>query len=163
VEPEERADERGTFARVFCAREFAQAGAPSTFVQANHSVSARRGTLRGLHAQRAPHAEAKLVRCTRGALYDVVLDLRPRSPTFGLWNGVELRASSSTMVLVPEGCAHGFLTLADATEALYLVSEFYSPAAEYGIRWNDPRFDIRWPFDPIVISEKDGTHPLWQP
>jgi dTDP-4-dehydrorhamnose 3,5-epimerase len=160
VELEPRGDDRGFFARLFCAREFEGAGLDPRVLQINDSTSRYRGTLRGLHYQVRPAEETKLVRCIRGALYDVVLDLRPESATYGqYWSG-ELTAENRRMVFVPRGCAHGFLTLADDTEAMYLVSQPYSPTHERGIRWDDPTFHIEWPFEPLVISDKDRRHPL---
>lgn len=157
---EPHADERGFFARTFCAREFAERGLVECFVQANLSHNPHRGTLRGLHFQRSPHAEAKLVRCTRGALFDVVVDLRPDSPTYGRWAGVELSADNRRALYVPEGCAHGFQTLSDDTEAFYLVSAFYVPDAEGGLCWDDPRLAIDWPVrPPPLISPKDAAWP----
>jgi dTDP-4-dehydrorhamnose 3,5-epimerase len=155
VELEKHGDERGFFARVYCEREFERAGLDARFVQVNNSLSARKGTLRGMHYQLAPHEESKLVRCIRGALFDVVLDLRPQSPTFGKWFGAELSADNRNMMFVPRGCAHGFLTLQDDTEAFYFAGDFYQPAAERGVRWDDPRFSIKWPGQPVVISERD--------
>ena len=165
IELEKREDERGFFARAFCENEFGKQGLVSRFVQINDSLSARRGTLRGLHYQLPPRAETKLVRCVRGALYDVILDLREDSPTFGRSFGVELTADNRRMLYVPKQFAHGFLTTADDTEAFYLVDAFYSPEHERGIRYDDPRFRIEWPFQPLVVSEKDARHrdfdPAW--
>jgi dTDP-4-dehydrorhamnose 3,5-epimerase len=165
VELEKRGDERGFFARLFCEREFGTAGLPNRFVQINDSRSAQQGTLRGMHYQLAPKAETKLVRCIHGALYDVVLDVRKGSPTFGQSFGAELDAENRRMMLVPKGCAHGFITLAPDTEAFYLVDEFYAPELERGVRWDDPRFAIRWPLAPAVLSDKDRAHrdfdPAW--
>jgi dTDP-4-dehydrorhamnose 3,5-epimerase len=155
IELEKRGDDRGFFARAFCEQEFQAAGLPSHFVQVNNSLSAQRGTLRGMHYQLAPKAETKLVRCIRGALYDVILDLRRESPTFGRSFGVELNAPNRKMVCVPKGFAHGFITLADDTEAFYFVDEFYAPQQERGVRWNDPKFGIKWPMEPVVMSDKD--------
>jgi dTDP-4-dehydrorhamnose 3,5-epimerase len=152
---ERRGDERGFFARLFCADEFAEHGLAATFVQVNDSLSVERGTLRGMHYQLPPAAEVKLVRCVRGALYDVVLDLRPDSPAFKRWFGVELSAENRLMMVVPEGCAHGFLTLEPETETIYFVNAPYSPECERGVRWNDPAFAIDWPFEPTVLSDKD--------
>ncbi|MFO8098426.1 MAG: dTDP-4-dehydrorhamnose 3,5-epimerase family protein [Salinibacter sp.] len=132
-------------------------------VQTNMSYSAEMGTLRGLHYQEAPHEEAKLMRCTRGAIYDVMIDLRPASPTFMQSMGVELPAAERRMVYIPEGCAHGFLTLADDTEVSYQVSAFYTPGVERGIRFDDPAFDIDWPIDVRVVSEKDRSWPNFDP
>lgn len=155
IELEKRGDDRGFFARAFCEKEFQAAGLPSRFVQVNNSLSAQRGTLRGMHYQLAPKAETKLVRCIRGALYDVILDLRRESPTFGQSFGAELSAENRKMLCVPKGFAHGFITLADATEAFYFVDEFYGPECERGVRWNDPKFGIKWPMEPVVLSDKD--------
>jgi dTDP-4-dehydrorhamnose 3,5-epimerase len=165
VDLEKRGDERGFFARAFCEKEFGSHGIATRFVQANDSLSAKRGTLRGMHYQLAPHAETKVVRCIRGSLFDVVLGLRRGSPTFGQSFGAELSAENRRTMVVPKGCAHGFLTLADDTEAFYLVDEFYSPDRERGVRWDDPRFGIRWPIAPVVLSDKDRAHrdfdPAW--
>lgn len=160
VELEERGDERGFFARAWCEREFEEAGLNPRLVQVNLSHNRSRNTLRGMHYQRAPHAEAKLVRCIRGAIFDVAVDIRPGSPTFGRWAGAELSADNRRMLYVPEGFGHGFQTLADETEVLYQVSEFYAPDAEAGFRWDDPAFAVEWPLgSPDVISEKDAS---WQ-
>lgn len=165
IDLETRGDERGFFARAFCADEFGRHGLVTRFAQINDSLSAGRGTLRGLHYQLAPHAETKVVRCVRGALHDVILDLRPGSPTFGRSHGVDLTAENRRMLYVPKGFAHGFVTLQDDTEALYLVDEPYAPAHERGVRWDDPRFAIRWPVAPAVLSDKDRGHrdfdPAW--
>lgn len=163
VDLDRRGDDRGFFARVFCAREFAAAGLAGQFVQINTSFSGRRGTLRGLHHQLPPAAEAKLVRCIQGALFDVVLDLRPASPSFRRWFGAELTAANRRMMYVPEGCAHGFLSLADGTETLYLASAFYQPDAERGIRFDDPAFAIDWPMAPVDVSAKDRAWPDYRP
>jgi len=160
---EKRGDDRGFFARLFCEVEFAQAGLISRFVQVNNSLTANKGTLRGMHYQLPPAAEVKVVRCTRGALYDVILDLRPHSPTFGQWCGEELTAENRAMMYVPEGFAHGFVTLAPDTEAIYLASTPYSPAAERGVRFNDPKFGIRWPIEPTEMSDKDRNWPDYDP
>jgi dTDP-4-dehydrorhamnose 3,5-epimerase len=159
IELEKRGDERGFFARMFCAEEFSTHGLATRLVQVNNSAAVRRGTLRGCHYQLPPKAETKLVRCIRGALYDVIIDVRRDSPTFGDHFGVELTAENRKMLYVPKGFAHAFLTLEDATEAIYLVDEFYAPDHERGIRWNDPKFGIDWPIDPVVISDKDRNFP----
>lgn len=156
---EKREDERGFFARTFCSEEFREKGLETAFVQANDSFSIEQGTLRGMHYQLPPFAEAKLVRCIKGSLYDAVLDLREDSPTFGQSFGTILSADNRTMMYVPRGFAHGFLTLEPYTEVYYLVSAPYSPKFERGIRWNDPRFNISWPEPPRVISERDNSHP----
>jgi dTDP-4-dehydrorhamnose 3,5-epimerase len=165
IDLERRGDERGFFARAFCENEFAALGLATRFVQANNSLSAHRGTLRGMHYQLAPMAETKLVRCIRGALYDVLLDLRLGSPTFGQSFGTELTAENRRMMYVPKGVAHGFVTLSDDTEAFYFVDQIYSPDHERGVRWNDPRFGIFWPLPPAVLSPKDAAHrdfdPAW--
>jgi dTDP-4-dehydrorhamnose 3,5-epimerase len=159
VELEKRGDERGFFARFFCTKEFEQQGLEKNFVQVNNSLSAHKGTLRGMHYQLSPKGEDKLVRCIKGSIYDVILDVRENSPTFGKSFGCELSAENRLMMYVPKGFAHGFVTLQDDTEALYLVSEFYAPELERGIRWNDPHFNIQWPLKPTIISDKDAKHP----
>jgi dTDP-4-dehydrorhamnose 3,5-epimerase len=163
IDLEKRGDDRGFFARFFCDGEFAQNGLITQFKQINTSLTGKKGTLRGMHYQLPPAAEVKVVRCIRGSLYDVILDLRPHSPTFGQWAGAELSAENRTMMYVPEGFAHGFVTLEDDTEALYLVSQTYSPTAERGIRWNDPKFNIQWPITPAEVSDKDGKWPDYDP
>jgi dTDP-4-dehydrorhamnose 3,5-epimerase len=155
IDLEMHGDDRGFFARAFCVREFANHGLATNMVQVNNSLSAKMGTLRGMHYQLAPKAETKVVRCFRGALHDVILDLRPGSNTFGQSFGADLTAENRRMMYVPKGFAHGFITLANDTEAYYLVDEFYAPECERGIRWNDSRFSIQWPIQPVVISEKD--------
>jgi dTDP-4-dehydrorhamnose 3,5-epimerase len=157
IEIEKRGDDRGFFARIFCRNEFAQAGLVSSFVQVNNSLSRDVGTLRGMHYQLAPHSETKIVRCVRGALWDCIIDLRSDSPTFGRWFGETLSADNRKMMYVPKGFAHGLITLEPDTEAVYLVDEFYAPEFERGVRWNDPKFAIRWPLAPTVISEKDSN------
>lgn len=152
-------DERGFFARGFCEREMAQHGLQSRIVQANISFNKRKGTLRGLHYQAAPHAETKLVRCTRGALYDVIVDLRPDSPTYLRWVGIELTAESHRALFVPEGFAHGFQVLQDETEVFYQMSERHAPQAERGIRYDDPHIGIDWPLPVVAISDKDARLP----
>jgi len=156
---ERREDERGYFARAWCRKEFETLGLVTAFVQANVSFSKERGTVRGLHYQAAPHEETKLIRCSRGAIYDVVLDVRKTSLTYGEWVGIELVAGSQRTLYVPAGCAHGFQTLEDDTEVFYQVSEFYAPAAERGVRYDDPAFRIRWPRVVAAISEKDRSWP----
>jgi dTDP-4-dehydrorhamnose 3,5-epimerase len=163
IELDPRGDERGFFARTFCSDEFAAAGLPTRFVQQNLSFSRDRGTLRGLHYQLAPAAEAKLVRCTRGALWDVGLDLRPGSASFGRWHGVELSEDNRLALLVPEGFAHGFVTLSDSCEIAYLVTAPYTPSLERGVRWDDPRFAIEWPLEPALVSDRDRNHPDFDP
>jgi dTDP-4-dehydrorhamnose 3,5-epimerase len=160
VELEERTDDRGFFARAFCAKEFADHGINDKVVQANVSYNHVAGTLRGIHYQVPPAAETKFLRCTRGAIHDVIVDLREGSATRGQHFGAELTATNRKAILVPEGFAHGFITLADESEVLYLVSEFYTPGCERGLRWDDPRLGIRWPRPAAVISEKDASWPL---
>ncbi len=157
----ELADDRGFFARSWCQHEFEQHGLVSRMVQANISYNTKKGTLRGLHYQLKPHAETKLVRCTRGALYDVIVDLRPESPTYCQWIGIELTADNHQMLYVPQDFAHGFQTLEDGTEAYYQVSEFYTPAAERGARYNDAAFAIDWPLEVSMISNKDAAWPAY--
>ncbi|MBO0902985.1 dTDP-4-dehydrorhamnose 3,5-epimerase [Jiella sonneratiae] len=157
IEPDPFVDERGVFARTFCAETFAEKGLVERFVQTNTSFNPRKGTLRGLHWQDPPKGETKLVRATRGRLFDVVLDLRPESPTYLAHAGVELDADRRNALYVPVGCAHGFLTLSDDTEAFYLVSESYSPDHARAARWDDRAFAIAWPFAPTVISPRDAT------
>lgn len=159
IELEKREDERGFFARFYCEREFGEQGLETRFVQINNSLSRDVGTLRGMHYQLEPEAEVKVVRALSGSLYDVILDLRRGSPTFGRFFGAELTAENRRMMYVPRGFAHGFLTLEPETEALYLVSAFYAPKEERGVRWNDPRFAIDWPSEPQVVSDKDRSHP----
>ena len=148
-------DSRGFFARTWCEREFGSRGLADRWAQCSISFNHKRGTLRGLHYQRAPHAEAKLVRCTMGALYDVVVDLRPQSPSFKKHVGVELSATNRMMLYVPEGCAHGYQTLQDGTEIFYQISAFYAPDHAAGVRWDDPAFGISWPCPDPILSERD--------
>src|SRR5690349_147217 len=163
IDLEQRGDERGFFARLYCEEEFRKQGLDDHFVQVNCSFSAQKGTLRGMHYQLSPNAETKIVRCIKGTVYDVILDIRPDSPTFGRSFGETLSAENRRMMYVPKGFAHGFLTLADDTEAFYFSDEAYAPAGERGIRWDDPRFDIRWPLQPVVVSEKDRAHRGFDP
>jgi dTDP-4-dehydrorhamnose 3,5-epimerase len=160
IEP--RADERGFFARTWCSNEFVNNCLSPRLVQCSVSFNHWKGTLRGIHFQAEPYREAKLVRCTRGALYDVVVDLRPDSQTFREWIGIVLTAENRDMVYVPEGCGHGFLTLQNETEVFYQISEFYHPELARGVRWNDPAFEIVWPEPVEVISERDRTYPDFQ-
>lgn len=159
IEPELRGDARGFFARVFCVNEVVGAKLETRVAQINNSLTAKKGTLRGLHYQLPPASEVKIVRCIRGALFDVIIDLRPDSPTFKQWFGAELTAENRLMMYVPRGFAHALLTLEDDTEAFYLVSEFYSPDNERGLRWNDPAFAVKWPIAPQEISDKDAKWP----
>jgi len=159
IELDRLEDNRGFFARTWCQKEMEAHGLAARVAQANVSFNRRAGTLRGMHYQVAPHEETKLIRCTRGALYDVIVDLRPDSPSYKQWTSVELKADTYKMLYVPAHFAHGFITLEDETEAIYFVSEFYTPGAEQGLRWNDPRFGISWPRSVEVISEKDANWP----
>jgi dTDP-4-dehydrorhamnose 3,5-epimerase len=160
IEPQKLADSRGFFARAWCHEEFARHGLSAVVAQANIGFSPRRGTLRGLHYQAAPHEEAKLVRCTRGEIYDVAVDLRPGSPTFLGWIGLRLSADSHRMLYVPEGCAHGYLTLTDDAELSYQASQPYVSEAARGLRYDDPALGIEWPIEVRVLSEQDGSWPL---
>lgn len=157
IDLEKRGDDRGFFARLFCEKEFQAHHLPSRFVQMNNSSSSEQGTLRGLHYQLPPKQEDKVVRCIRGAIWDVILDLRDDSKTFGKWFGHTLSAENRTMMFVPKGFAHGFLTLEPDSEVIYLVSEFYAPECERCVRWNDPMFNISWPAQPTVVSERDAA------
>ena len=156
---EPRSDERGFFARSWCQKEYESHGLNPRLVQCNVSFNLHKGTMRGVHYQVAPYGEAKVVRCTQGAIYDVAVDLRRESPTFKDWVGVTLTAENRHMLYIPEGFAHGFLTLEDNAEIFYQMSEFYHPESARGIRWNDPAFGIKWPAEVRVISERDRTYP----
>jgi len=162
---ERREDSRGWFARTYCEREFAAHGLVAHYVQVSASSNVARHTLRGLHYQMPPASETKLVRCVRGALWDVVLDLRPDSPTFGRHFGAELSHGNGRMMYVPKQCAHGFLTLEPDTELIYLVDAFHAPEQERGVRWNDPRFAISWPAAPAIVTPRDREQrdfdPAW--
>ena len=160
IEPERLTDARGFFARTWCARELDERGLNTALAQCSVSWTRTRGTVRGLHYQAPPHAEAKLVRCTRGAIHDVALDVRPGSATFARWVAVELSADNRRMLYVPEGIAHGFQTLGDDTEVFYQISVFHHPASERGVRWNDPRCAIAWPVAPVIVSSRDAALPL---
>lgn len=162
IRVDRKSDERGFFARTWCQDEFKVQGLNPRLVQCNISFNVRKGTLRGMHYQAAPHAEAKLIRCTRGAIHDVVLDLRSDSPTFKQWIAVALTAEKRNMVYVPEGCAHGFLTLEAETEIFYQMSEFYNADSARGVRWDDSAFKISWPTGVEVISERDRTYPNFE-
>jgi len=159
VEIERRPDERGYFARTFCEREFSAAGLPVRFVQCSVSVNIRKGTVRGLHFQRAPSPEGKLVTCARGRIFDVAVDIRPGSPTYCHWAGFELNEEDKTLLYIPPGVAHGFQTLEDEAVVFYQMTEFYRPDLSDGVRWDDPGFAIRWPLAATVISEKDRSLP----
>lgn len=163
IEPTRIEDDRGFFARVWSEEEFLDAGIEATWVQANVGFSHQAGTLRGLHFQREPHEEAKLVSCSRGELYDVVVDLRPGSPTHWQWIGIELSAKNGSLVYLPPGCAHGYQTLAPATDLLYLTSHRYEPTAASGLRWDDPILGIEWPVPTTLISDQDRTWPMLDP
>jgi dTDP-4-dehydrorhamnose 3,5-epimerase len=162
IDLERIGDDRGFFARGWCSKEFEAIGLSPRICQANVSYNNARGTLRGLHYQLAPHGEAKLVRCTQGAVFDVAVDLRAESPTFRQWFGLELSSENRRMLYIPESFGHGFLTLEDDTEAYYLVSEFYTPEAERGARYDDPAFGIEWPTEITAISEKDANWPRFE-
>jgi dTDP-4-dehydrorhamnose 3,5-epimerase len=163
IEQERRADERGFFARTWCARELAQHGLEAALAQCSTSFNERRGTLRGLHYQAPPFAEVKIVRCTRGAIFDVALDLRPDAATFRQWVGVELTEDDGRALYIPRGFAHGLLTLADRSEVLYQISTPYAPEAARGVRWDDPFHDIAWPAPVDVIAARDRDCPDLDP
>lgn len=153
-------DERGSFMRTWCAEEYTRHGLEPALSQCSVSVNTARGTLRGMHWQAEPYGEAKTVRCPVGSIYDVIVDVRPESPTYLKWLGVELSAANKRSVYVPRRCAHGFITLQDATEVEYLISTPYTAASSRGIRWNDPAVGIRWPMNPVRVSAKDDAFPL---
>jgi len=153
-------DERGFFGRSYCKNEFEAQGLNTNSVQSNVSFNLKKGTLRGMHMQTAPFGETKTVRCTRGSIYDVIIDMRPDSDTFMKWIGAELSGTNYRMLYVPEGFAHGFITLEDDTHVTYQVTQFYNPGAEQCYRWDDPAFNIEWPIEPQIISEKDREHAL---
>jgi dTDP-4-dehydrorhamnose 3,5-epimerase len=163
LELEPHCDERGFFARAFCEHEFAAHGLPTHFPQCNLSRNTRARTLRGMHYQAAPLREAKLVRCVSGAIFDVIVDLRPGSSTHLRWLGVELSVDNARALFVPEGFAHGFLTLRDSSDVFYHMSDFFRPEGARGVRWNDPKLNIRWPASPSVISERDASYPDFDP
>jgi len=160
IEMERLEDDRGFFARSFCAEEFAEHGLATTMPQCNVSFNSRRATLRGLHFQSDPHAEDKLVRCTAGAVFDVIVDLRADSRTRHRWFGVELTADNRHALCVPRGFAHGFITLTDASEVLYMMSVPYAPGSARGVRWNDPAIAIDWPLEPKYMNDRDAAYPL---
>lgn len=162
LEPEKKADERGFFARTYCRRELEERDLDPTLVQCNISVNKKQGTVRGMHWQAAPHEEIKLVRCTAGAIWDVILDLRPESPSYKKHYGVELTAESRLAIYIPAGCAHGFQSLTDGAEVFYQMSEFYYPESARGVRHNDPAFGIEWPLEVSLISHKDLSFPLFE-
>lgn len=160
IKPDAFSDDRGYFMRAYCAQEFQQAGIHLPVVQANLAGSRHKGTLRGMHYQTEPFEEGKLIRCIGGSVFDVVLDIRTGSETYGQWYGAELTSSNRQMLYIPPGCAHGYLTLEDNAEVYYLVSEHYQPGAEQGVRWNDPKFSIDWPIkDNLIMSDKDRVWP----
>lgn len=159
VEPERIEDQRGWFARTHCVDEFGSRGLTTDFAQCSASFNRKRGTLRGLHFQAAPAEEVKLVRCVRGAAFDVAVDLRPASPTLGRWVSVEISADNGVAILIPEGCAHGFQALADSTEIFYQISVAYQPDLSRGVRWDDPTLNIPWPIDDLTMSDRDQGLP----
>jgi dTDP-4-dehydrorhamnose 3,5-epimerase len=163
IELEPVTDGRGFFARTFCAKEFRKMGLASHFVQCNIAWSKAKGTLRGMHYQIAPHADVKIVRCTCGAIYDVIIDLRLQSPTYCKWAAVELTPSSKMMLYIPDGFAHGYQTLEQDTEISYWMSNFYNPSAQRSVRWNDSAFGIHWPLPNPILSEKDRLYPDFKP
>jgi len=163
VEPERHEDSRGWFVRTFCERSFAVQGLETRFVQHSASRTRAKGAVRGMHYQAAPHGEVKLVSCRRGAIFDVVLDLRPRSASFGQWRGFELSAENGRQLYIPEGCAHGFQTLCEEAEVGYLISAFYTPDAARGVRHDDPQFGISWPLPVSLMSDKDRAWPDFAP
>lgn len=162
VEAEARTDERGSFSRLHCPEEFAAAGHPFEPAQTSLSRNPRQGTLRGMHYRPAPHAEVKLVRCVRGRIFDVAVDLRPESPAHRRWTAVELSAANARAILIPEGCAHGFLTLEPDSDVLYQISPIFRPAPEAGVRWDDPAFGIAWPATPELMADRDAAYPDYQ-
>lgn len=159
IDIERRQDARGFFGRAWCEHEFAAHGLSTRIAQVNTTISVSAGTLRGMHYQLAPHAEVKVMRCQRGAVYDVIVDLRPQSATYLQWVGAELTAENATMLYAPENCAHGYVTLCDDTELSYFTSQFYAPDAARGVRYNDPLFDIYWPREIRIVSEQDRSWP----
>jgi dTDP-4-dehydrorhamnose 3,5-epimerase len=159
VSVEPHVDDRGLFARTYDAATFAAAGLPVNWPQCNVSWNRSRGTLRGMHYQRAPFEEPKLVRCTAGRIFDVAIDLRPGSPTYCRWVGVELSRERRNALLIPAGCAHGFLTLEDEAEVFYMMGEVFHPEAAAGVRWNDPAFGIEWPLAPTTMADRDASWP----
>ena len=159
VDLDRRVDDRGYFARTWCQREFAEMGLNTTFVQCSISHSSCSGTLRGMHWQDAPHGESKLVRCTNGVIWDVLIDLRPESPTYTKHIGVELSAHSGRALYIPEGMAHGFVTLVDGCEVSYQMSAYHEPEAARGVRWDDPTFDIDWPVTNPILHPRDAAYP----
>jgi dTDP-4-dehydrorhamnose 3,5-epimerase len=163
IRPKQLADDRGSFARTWCRSEFEARGLETKIAQCSTSLNRKKGTLRGLHYQARPFGETKLVRCTRGSIYDVIVDLRPTSPTFMRHFGVDQTAHETKMIHVPAGLAHGFQTLENHTEVFYQISEFYSPGFARGVRWNDPAFGIQWPADERIMSDQDRNYPDFHP
>jgi dTDP-4-dehydrorhamnose 3,5-epimerase len=163
IAPELRTDERGAFARTYCADELRANGLDPHVAQCSISFNPTAGTLRGMHYQVEPYAEVKLIRCTMGAIYDVVIDLRPESPTYCRWVGADLTADNRRALYVPKGLAHGFLTLAENSEVFYQISVPYQPDSGAGVRWDDPAFGVTWPFAPRLMAERDATYPRYQP
>ena len=162
VDVDRKDDERGFFARTFCHDEFSEHGLVADYAQSSVSFNKRKGTLRGMHFQKKPHEETKLVRCAMGAIYDVIVDLRPGSPTQTRWFGIELSAVNRRAFYVPKGFAHGFITLADESEVLYQISTQFHPESAAGVRWNDPAFTIEWPLEAVVMSGRDRSYPDYQ-
>ena len=162
IDPSPHEDDRGRFMRAWCAREFAEHGIDFLPVQANMGFSVRKGTVRGMHYQEVPALEAKLIRCTRGSIFDVAIDLRPGSSSYGKWYGVELNAENGKMLYVPPLCAHGCQTLDDCTDIYYMASKYYTPGAVRGVRFNDPAFGIQWPLEATAVSEQDRNWPLFE-
>ncbi len=160
IELEPREDERGSFSRLFCQEELSKLGIRFEIAQINHSFNKKKGTLRGMHFQKDPKAEDKIVQCLRGTIFDVAGDLRKDSSTYGRWISEDLSENNKKMLLIPKGCAHGFQTLSDNSEVLYLMSEFYSPEHASGVRWDDPLLNIKWPIENPILSEKDKSWPL---
>jgi len=163
IEPQQFGDERGFFSRNWSQREFDEQGMTARFVETNTSLSVKTGTLRGMHYQKAPYAQAKLVRCTAGSIYDVIIDLRADSPSFKQWEAVELSADNHLLLYIPEGFAHGFQTLSENSEVFYQVSAYYEPDSARGVRWNDPAFNIDWPEANRIIIARDNEYPDFDP
>jgi dTDP-4-dehydrorhamnose 3,5-epimerase len=163
LKPERHTDERGSFARIWCARELAEHGMDARIAQSSLSMNTQRGTLRGMHYSVAPHPETKIVRCVRGSIYDVLIDLRPGSATFGRWVAETLTAENAAALYIPAGVAHGFQTLRDDSDVLYQMNEFYYPECARGVRWDDPAFGVEWPAADRILSERDRSYPDFRP